>query len=49
MAKFHFMQNPKREIVLGLILFILGSLLLWDAWGHRGKNTPWPLGMAMPF
>jgi hypothetical protein len=49
MAKFHVIQNPKREITIGLILFVLGSFLLWDAWAHRGKNTPWPLGMAMPF
>lgn len=49
MAKFHAIQDRKKEIMIGLVFFIIGSYLLWDAWGHRGKNTPWPLGMAMPF
>jgi hypothetical protein len=49
MAKFHFMQDTKKEMILGLTLFIIGSFLLWDCWAHRGRNTPWPLGVAMPF
>jgi hypothetical protein len=48
-AKFHVIKDSKKEIMFGLIFFAIGSFLLWDAWAHRGKNTPWPLGAVMPF
>lgn len=45
----HFIQNRKTEMIVGAIVFVLGALLLWDAWNGRGKNAPWPLGGILPF
>lgn len=45
----HFIQNRKTELIVGLIVFVAGALLLWDAWNGRGKNAPWPLGGILPF
>jgi hypothetical protein len=47
--KGHFLANKKLEITLGVIAFAIGSLLLWDAWEKRGKGSPFPLGILMPF
>lgn len=44
-----FIKSQRLAVVLGLTFFVLGAFLLWDAWPHRGKNTPFPLGAAMPF
>lgn len=45
----HFIQNRKTEMIVGAVVFVLGALLLWDAWNGRGKNAPWPLGGILPF
>lgn len=37
------------ELVIGIILFIAGAMLLWDAWNGRGKDAPWPIGAILPF
>lgn len=45
----HFMKNRKAEIILGLILFLVGALLLYDAFDARGKKMPWPAGVITPW
>ncbi len=45
----HFIASRKTEIVIGCALFIIGSLLLWDAFNGRGRNAPWPFGGILPF
>jgi hypothetical protein len=45
----HPIKDRKKELVIGLILFVLGAYLCYDSYNGRGKNAPWPLGMAMPF
>jgi hypothetical protein len=45
----HLMKNRKSEILLGLILFLVGALLLFDAFDNRGKKVPWPGGAIMPW
>ena len=45
MTRTGLLRSRKAEIVLGVGLFVAGSLLLRDAWeGRRGPgSTPWPL------
>lgn len=45
----HFIQNRKAEITIGIILFLVGALLVYDAFDARGKNLPWPLGAIAPW
>jgi len=45
----HFMKNRRTEIALGVILFLIGALLVWDAFDGRGKKLPWPLGAVAPW
>jgi hypothetical protein len=45
----HFMKNRKAELTLGFVLFVIGTLLLWDAYDNRGLKMLWPLGGIMPF
>jgi hypothetical protein len=45
----HFIRDRKTEIVLGLVLFVVGSFLLWDAFDGRGKNMPWPASTVLPW
>ena len=45
----HFINNRKTEIILGAVMFLLGALLLWDAFDGRGKKLPWPLGAVAPW
>lgn len=40
-------KNPKFWV--GIVLFVVGSYVLWSCFGGQGKNTPWPLGVATPF
>jgi len=47
--KGHFIKNRNAELVTGALLFIVGAILLWDAYNGRGKNAPWPLGGIFPF
>jgi hypothetical protein len=45
----HFIQNRKKEIVIGVVLFLVGALLLYDAFDARGKKMPWPAGAVTPW
>lgn len=43
----HFIEDRKKEIIIGGILAVIGLCLLWDAFDGRGKKMPWPAsGMA---
>jgi len=35
-----FIRNHKTAVLLGLALFAVGALVLWDAYEGRGKSTP---------
>lgn len=45
----HFIQNRKYEILIGVILFLAGALLVYDAYDARGKKMPWPAGALAPW
>lgn len=45
----HFIKDRKTEILLGVILFMVGALLLYDAFDARGKKLPWPAGAVAPW
>lgn len=45
----HFIKDRKREMVLGAVLFLVGALLLYDAFDARGKKMPWPAGAIAPW
>jgi len=45
----HFIKSRPVEITLGVILFMIGALLIWDAFDGRGKQLPWPLGAIAPW
>lgn len=47
--KGHFIQNRAAEIAVGLALFLIGALLLYDAFDARGKKIPWPGGAIAPW
>jgi hypothetical protein len=45
----HFIQNRALEILIGVVLFMAGALLVWDAYDGRGKKLPWPGGAIAPW
>lgn len=45
----HFIANRKTEIWLGVMLFIVGSFLLWDAYDGRGRTAAWPISTIFPW
>lgn len=45
----HWMRNRKAEICIGLVLFAVGALLLFDAFDGRGKSMPWPVSTLAPW
>jgi hypothetical protein len=45
----HLIESRGVEIAVGLLLFILGSVVLWDAFDGRGKSLPWPVGAILPW
>jgi hypothetical protein len=45
----HFIQSRGTEILVGAVLFLVGALLVWDAFDGRGKKLPWPLGAVAPW
>jgi hypothetical protein len=45
----HLIQNRRAEITIGLLLFILGCYLLYDAYDARGKRLPWPASGLAPW
>jgi len=36
-------------LVLGAVAFVIGAVLIHDAYDGRGIPTPWPLGAVMPW
>jgi hypothetical protein len=47
--KGHYIQNRKLEIGLGLLMFLLGCFLIYDAFDARGKRMPWPASGLAPW
>jgi hypothetical protein len=45
----HFIRDRKCEIIIGLALFVIGSLLLYDAFDGRNKKVPWPGSVFFPW
>jgi hypothetical protein len=45
----HFFKNRRTEIILGIALFLVGALLLFDAFDARGKKIPWPASAVTPW
>jgi hypothetical protein len=45
----HHVMKGRKELWLGLILFVIGAYLCYDYWNGHGKNAPWPVGAVMPF
>lgn len=45
----HFINDRGVEIFIGLLLFITGCIMLWDAFDNRDKKIPWPGGAIMPW
>lgn len=45
----HFLKSRKAEIIIGVILFLVGALLVYDAFDGRGKKMPWPMGAIAPW
>lgn len=45
----HLMKNRGLEIALGLAFFIIGCVMLYDAFDARGKKMPWPAGAVTPW
>lgn len=45
----HFINHRGAEIVVGGLVFLVGCLLLWDAFDGRDKPLPWPLGAILPW
>jgi hypothetical protein len=45
----HFIESRPAEIFIGIFFFLVGALLVWDAFDGRGKKLPWPLGAIAPW
>lgn len=45
----HFIQDRRAEIAIGLFLFLIGALLMYDAFDGRGKPVPWPANKLTPW
>jgi hypothetical protein len=45
----HLMQNRRMEIALGLLAFVIGCILIYDAYDARGKRLPWPASGLTPW
>jgi hypothetical protein len=49
LPKNHLMKNRRNEIILGFVVFLIGCVLLYDAFDARGKKMPWPAGGLAPW
>jgi hypothetical protein len=47
--KGHYINSRRTEIAVGLLLFVVGCFLLWDAFDNRGRKMPWPAGGLAPW
>lgn len=45
----HFIKNRGAEIWIGILLFLVGALLLYDAFDARGRKLPWPASAIAPW
>lgn len=45
----HIISDRKTEIILGILLFVIGAILLYDAFDARGLKMPWPAGAITPW
>jgi hypothetical protein len=45
----HFMKNRIAEVGLGIALFVIGALLIYDAFDARGKKLPWLANAIAPW
>lgn len=46
---YRYVKSQKLEAALGVLFFILGGLLIYDAFDARGKKLPWPIGGILPW
>lgn len=37
------------EIILGILMFVIGAILIYDAYDARGKKVPWPASVLAPW
>jgi len=49
LKRHHLIQNRSMEIYLGIMLFIIGSILIYDAYNARGQKLPWPASLLAPW
>jgi hypothetical protein len=49
LKKHHLIQNRSLEIYAGIMLFVIGSILVYDAFNARGKELPWPFKLLAPW
>jgi hypothetical protein len=47
--KTHILQSARAEMWIGVGMYAIASVLLWDAFIQRGDSAPWPLGVVTPF
>jgi len=40
MARKVFVRDRQLALMLGVGMFVAGSVLIWDAYEHRGKGRP---------
>lgn len=40
------LANRDAALYLGIAAWLAGTVLLWDAWEHRGHRRPWPFRIA---
>lgn len=45
----HLIRDRNTEILVGLLLFVIGSVFLYDAFNARGKDLPWPASVLAPW
>lgn len=40
------LANRDAALYLGLAAWAVSTVLLWDAWEHRGQRRPWAMRLA---
>lgn len=48
-ATTHPIKDQRKEVVIGFILFIVGVLLLYDAYDRRNNEKPLLMKLITPF
>lgn len=49
LKRHHLIQNRRLEIGIGILFFLIGAILVYDAYDARGKKVPWPASMLAPW